>query len=130
MAPMPLVTAALAASCLLVGACATQIDRQALPFESPVIEVAPGAPYERCVRLEAGERLLFSYRADPPMSFAIRRQSGNATLSFLLREKSREDSGIFLAPETEDYCLHWDADNTEATWPTLLRFDMRLNPAQ
>jgi hypothetical protein len=120
----------LAAACLLLAACATKIERQALPFESPVIEVAPGAAYERCVRLEAGERLLFSYRVDPPMSFAIRRQSGNATLSFLLREKSREESGIFLVPETEDYCLHWAPDNTEATWPTLLRFDIRANPSQ
>ena len=112
---------------LIAAACATQIERQALPFESPVIEVAPGAPYQRCVRLEAGERLFFSYRADPPMGFSIRRESGGAIVSFLLREPSRDESGTFSVAETQDYCLHWVPVNTEVPWPTLLRFELRLN---
>ena len=127
---MPMRVLLLAVPSLLLCACATTIERESLPFESPVIEVAPGVPYQRCVRLEAGERMLFSYRADPPMSFAIRRQIGDATLSYLLREKSREESGIFLVPQTEDYCLHWDPDNTDVPWPTLLRFDVRVNRPQ
>lgn len=113
----------------LIGGCATQLERQALPYKSPVIEVAPGAPYQRCVRLLAGEHLFFSYQVDPPMSFAIRRQSGATTLSFVLREAGREDSGVFLVAQTADYCVHWDAVNADAPWPSLLRFDLRVTPA-
>jgi len=119
-----------AAIALSVCACSTTIERESLPFASPVIEVAPAAPYERCVRLEAGERLLFSYRADPPMSFAIRRQSGTAMLSFLVRDASRDESGIFIVPETQDYCMHWTPADENVPWPTLLRFDLRINPPQ
>ena len=121
--------AAILAPLLLVTACATPIERTRLPFESPSIEIAPGAPYERCVRVEAGDRLYFSYRVDPPMSFAIRRQSGTATVSFVVREASRDDSGIFFVPETQDYCLHWEPSIADAPWPTLLRFEIRLNTA-
>jgi hypothetical protein len=122
--------AAIIASLLFVAACATTpIERARLPFESPTIEIAPGAPYERCVRLEEGDRLYFSYRVDPPMSFAIRRQSGTATVSFVVRDASRDDAGIFFVPETQDYCLHWEPSIADAPWPTLLRFEIRLNTA-
>ena len=119
-----------AAISLSIGACSTTIKRESLPFESPVIEVAPAAPYERCVQLEAGERLLFSYRADLPMSFAIRRLSGTAMLSFLVRDASRDDSGIFIVPQTENYCMHWTPADENVPWPTLLRFELRINPPQ
>jgi hypothetical protein len=108
----------------------TQIERQELPFTSPVIEVAPGAPYRRCVTLEAGERLFFSYRADPPMSFAVTRQSSTATVSFVVRELSRDESGIFLVPESADYCLQWAPAATDVPWPTLLRFELRVAGAK
>ena len=121
---------ALAMASVLVAGCATAIERDALPFASPVIEVAPGAPYQRCIRLEAGERLFFSYRADPPMSFAIQRQSSSATVSFVVREASRDESGIFLVPQGADYCLHWMPVNVDVPWPTLLRFDLRLGASQ
>ena len=117
---------ALAAPCVLAGGCATHIERQSLPFASPVIELAPGAGYQRCVRLESGERLFFSYRADPPMSFAIRRQSDTAIVSFVLREPSRDESGVFVVPESLDYCLLWSPVNANAPWPTLLRFELRV----
>ena len=124
-------TAALAISTALLTGCATTvIERSALPFASPVIEVAPAAPYQRCLRLEAGERLFFSYRADPPMSFAIQRQSDSATVSFVVREASRDESGVFQVPQGADYCLRWTPVNTDVPWPTLLRFDLRANPPQ
>ena len=117
---------AAATATLLLAACAAQIERQALPFTSPVIEAAPGAPYGRCVKLEAGERLFFSYRADPPMSFAITRQSSTAIVSFVVRAASRDESGIFLVPESADYCLQWTPAASDVPWPTLLRFELRV----
>ncbi|MEO8133320.1 MAG: hypothetical protein ABI831_05030 [Betaproteobacteria bacterium] len=117
------------ASCLLMAACATPLDRPLTPYTSRVIEVAPGAPYEKCVPLQTGDRLLFSYQADPPMSFGILRRVGDATLSYILRDASREDSGIFFVAAAENYCLHWDPVATDTIWPTLLRFTIQLNQA-
>jgi len=117
--------------CLWLGGCATvRIERERLPFSSPVIEVAPGAPYERCVRLESGERLYFSYKADPPMSFAIRREVRGAILSYLVVDASRDEDGVFPVGQTEDYCLHWEPAAVDVPWPTLLRFELTLNRAK
>jgi hypothetical protein len=116
------------APCLLLAACATRLERPVAPFESNVLELAPGAPYETCVRLLAGERFFFSYLADPPMAFSIVRRAGDATLSYVLRELSRSESGVFFVPQTEDYCLRWAPPPEEVPWPTLLRFTVHLNP--
>lgn len=116
------------AGCLLFQACATPLPRPLVPFTSPVIEVAPGVPYESCLLLQAGERLLVNYQSDPPMAFSIRRRIGDATLSYLVREPGREDGGIFFVPETADYCLHWQPAPVDTIWPTLLRFTMQVNP--
>jgi hypothetical protein len=124
---------ATASAILALLGCATPIGRQQLPFESPVIEVAPGAPYERCVRLTAGDRLYFAYRADPPMSFALRRgEDASAIVAYVVREAAREETGLFVVPEGGDYCLHWKPVDANAPWPTLLRFEIRLtgNPDQ
>lgn len=115
------------ALCLLIAGCATPLERPLTPYTSAVIEVAPGAPYEKCLALRDGERLLFSYQADPPMSFAIRRRAGGATLSYVLRDLGREDSGIFFVPETESYCLYWQPASADSSWPTLLRYSIQLN---
>jgi hypothetical protein len=116
-------------TCLLLAACATRLERPVAPFESKVLELAPGAPYEACVNLEAGDRLLFSYKADPPMAFAILRHVGDATISYILRELSRDERGIFFVPLTEDYCLRWVPPPDDVPWPTLLRYNIHLNAA-
>jgi hypothetical protein len=118
---------ATALTVLALLGCATPIGRQQLPFESPVIEVAPGAPYERCVQLAAGDRLYFAYRADPPMSFALRRgEDAAGIVSYVVRDAAREETGLFVVPESGGYCLHWRPVDANAPWPTLLRFEMRL----
>jgi hypothetical protein len=121
--------AAVAGAVLTLAACATGVQREQLPFESPVIEVAPGAPYERCVHLVAGDRLYFHYRADPPMGFAIRHRTADAVLSYVVRDPSREDAGVFAVAESNDYCLRWQPVASDAPWATLLRYEMRLTQA-
>ena len=118
----------LIAPCLILAACAIRLDRPVAPFESKVLELAPGATYETCVPLLAGDRLFFTYKADPPMAFSILRRTGNATISYLLREFARDEGGVFFAPRTEEYCLHWVPPPDEVPWPTLLRFNVRLSP--
>jgi hypothetical protein len=113
-------------SVLALLGCATPITRQQLPFESPVIEVAPGAPYERCIQLAAGDRLYFNYRADPPMSFALRRDEEAAVVAYVVRDAAREDAGLFSVPDGKKYCLHWEPLDRNVPWPTLLRFELRL----
>jgi hypothetical protein len=114
--------------CLLLAACSTRLERPVTPFESTVLELAPGAPYETCTRLLAGDRLFFSYKADPPLAFSIVRRAGDATISYVLRDLSRDEGGVFFVSQTEDYCLRWTPPPDEVPWPTLLRFDVRLNP--
>ena len=112
----------------LLSGCATTLERPVDPFQSKTIEVAPNAWYESCVRLEKGDRLLFSYTADPPMSLSIRRHIGDADVSYIVRDPAREDSGIFFVAESESYCLHWQPRiAADVTWPTLLRYSVRLN---
>jgi hypothetical protein len=114
--------------CLLLAACATQLDRPLAPYESKVLELAPGAGYETCVHLLTGERFFFSYKADPPMTFSILRRTKDATLSYVVRDPSRDESGIFFVPQTDDYCLRWVPPPDDVPWPTLLRFTVHLNP--
>lgn len=129
--PSSAAVAALLAAMLgatLLSGCAVTLERPVDPFESKTIEVAPNAWYESCVTLAKGDRLLFSYTADPPTTFSIRRHIGNAEVSYLVRERAREDSGIFFVAESEKYCLHWQPYITaDVTWPTLLKYSIRLN---
>ena len=111
---------------LLLAGCAAPLTREQLPFESGTIEVAPGAPYERCLQLAAGDRLYFAYQVDPPMTFSLRRSNGPAVVSYVVRDAGREDTGLFLVPEAERYCLHWNTADGDRPWPTLLRFELRL----
>ena len=115
-----------ALSILALFGCATPITRDQLPFASPTIELAPGASYERCIRLSAGDRLYFNYRADPPMSFALRRDEEAAVVAYVVRDAAREDAGLFSVPESKQYCLRWEAIDRNAPWPTLLRYELRL----
>lgn len=118
----------LVAACLLLAGCATRLERPVEPYASKVFELAPGAPFETCVPLRTEDRLLFSYKTDPPMSFAILQHAGEATVSFLMREHSRDEGGIFFVPRTADYCLRWTPLPDDVPWPTLLRFNLKLNP--
>ena len=115
---------------LLTAACATRLDRPVEPFESKVIEVAPNAWYESCISLQAGDKLIFSYVSDPPMALSIRRHFGSADVSYIVRDLAREEGGIFFVPESQDYCLHWTPPGGEVSWPTLLRYRLRLNNKQ
>ena len=115
------------AAALVLSACAYTLDRPTDPFESEVIEVAPNAWYEACVALEAGDKLMFSYVVDPPMSFALRREFGKSNVSYVIRDFAREERGIYFVPESAEYCLRWTPPGTESPWPTLLRYSLRLN---
>lgn len=115
------------AAVLWSAGCATNLERPVEPFESEVIEVAPNAWYQACLPLLAGDRLLFSYVADPPMAFAIQEQTDDATISYIMRDLAREEGGIFFVPRDQDYCLRWTPSPVEVEWPTLLRYSVRLN---
>ena len=112
---------------LLGAGCASRLERPLAPYESKVIEVAPSAPYETCVHLQAGDRFYFTYKADPALAFSIVRRAEGATISYLLHDLSRDESGIFFVPQTENYCLLWVPPPEEVPWPTLLRFTVQLN---
>jgi hypothetical protein len=60
------------------------------------------------------------------MSFAILRRDGEAILSYVVRDASREDAGVFPVVEEKDYCLRWEPGTRDVPWPTLLRYEIRL----
>ncbi|MEP7083365.1 MAG: hypothetical protein ABI854_01410 [Betaproteobacteria bacterium] len=112
---------------LMIAGCASRLERPVNPFESKIIEVAPSAPYETCVPLLSGDRFFFTYKADPPMAFSIVRRTADTTVAYLVRELSRDESGVFFVPLTQDYCLVWSPPPEEVPWPTLLRYTVQLN---
>ncbi len=101
-------TLALAAGVLAAG-CASEA---VAPGHPKTVLDAPLGPYdsiEECLRLVAGDRLDFEYHATQPVSFDIRYHEGNAVVAPVVREQVADDSGVFMATLTEDYCLVWQA---------------------
>ena len=98
------------AACVLVAACANPppltIDR---PKVVHAKDIAPYALHEECLHLVVGERLDFDFTANDPVDFNIHYREGRAVVSPIVREKTRQDSGLFVPLIAQDYCLTWEA---------------------
>lgn len=68
--------------------------------------------HEECTKLEPGDRLLYSFKADAPLHFNIHYHEGNAVIMPLTRDKVRSDDGEFRVLVAQDYCLMWEAGAT------------------
>ena len=79
------------------------------PRKAEGIVIHPYAMHEQCVQLASGERLDYRYEASEPLHFEIRYRDAGAVLAPLVRDESRNDSGIFVAAATRDYCMAWQA---------------------
>lgn len=65
--------------------------------------------HEECAKLQAGDRLEYSFNADAPLSFNIHYHEGKAVIMPVTRDKVKSDSGEFKALIAQDYCLMWEA---------------------
>ena len=92
----------LAATCL--AACATP------DAHTPrTVDVVPYGRVQECLHVSAGQRLNYRFEASHPVQFAIQYRDGAATLAPITRDDTREDSGIYPAAESREYCATWDA---------------------
>ena len=99
--------ALLAAAPLL--ACAPAPITAAAPKAVAGHPLPPYEVHEECVELKPGDRLDFSFESTEPVDFNIHYHEGNAVVMPLVREKSREDAGMYSVRIAQDYCLMWEA---------------------
>lgn len=112
----------LVAACLLT-ACAVA------PVDAPkVVESYPLAPYalhEECVQLAPGDRLDYRFAGTAPVDFNIHYHEGNAVIMPVVREKTREEAGVYPASLDGEFCLQWEAGQAGA----FIGYRIRRRPA-
>ena len=80
--------------------------------------------HEECLRLAPGDRVEYRFESDAPVDFNIHYREDNAVMMPVVREKSREDAGIYAALIAHDYCLMWEAGALGAR----IDYRIRLKP--
>jgi hypothetical protein len=108
MQPKSWTTAALLA--IPLAACAAQ--PAIVPGGVHEVKAHPLPPYaihEECVKLLAGDRIEYSFKASAPLHFNIHYHEGNAVVMPLSRDKVDSDTGRFDVKVEQEYCLMWEA---------------------
>jgi len=109
---------------LLVAGCAT---KPADPTEPKTVRnhaLAPHAVHEECLAVVVGERIEYYFTSTLPVDFNIHYHEAGAVLMPIARDKSLDDSGVFVARIAQDYCLMWEAGPAG----TALDYRFRLRP--
>ena len=111
---------------LFLTACASDL-RHALDHPKVVHgeDIAAYAMHEECMHLAIGDRLDYDFAANEPVDFNIHYHEGRAVIAPLVRDKTRQDSGVFAPIISQDYCLMWEAGPAGA----LLDYRISLRPA-
>jgi len=115
--------AALLAALLLAGCAAAPADPTA-PKAVRDHAMKAYAVHEDCLRIAVGERLEYYFTSTQPVDFNLHYHEGRAVAMPVVRERSREDSGVFAANIAQDYCLMWEAGPAGA----VLDYRFRLRP--
>jgi hypothetical protein len=63
---------------------------------------------ERCLKLEAGQSLRYSFRSSEPVDFNIHFHRGNDVFYPVKQAAVRSVKATFQATATDDYCLMWE----------------------
>lgn len=82
--------------------------------------------HEECLALKPGERVEYRFESTEPVDFNLHYHEGNAVVMPLLREKSREDAGVYSVRIAQDYCLMWEAGAAGA----VLDYRVRVKPPE
>jgi len=69
----------------------------------------PFQMHEECVKLEPGDRVDYTFKADAPLQFNIHYHEGSAVIMPVTRDKAMSDAGRFEAIVAQEYCLMWEA---------------------
>lgn len=117
---------AMVAAAVILAACATEPP---LAVDRPKVvrgqDIAAYAIHEECVHLAKGDRLDYDFTANQPVDFNIHYHEGRTVLMPIVRDKTRQDSGLFVPFFAQDYCLMWEAGAAGA----LLDYRISLRPA-
>ena len=63
---------------------------------------------EHCLKLEAGERIRYRFRASGDVDFNIHYHRGNDVHYPVRTAAVQTADATFTAPQTDDYCLMWE----------------------
>ena len=73
------------------------------------VKLEPKAMHEECVKLQAGEKRNYYWKADNAVDFNIHYHDGPEVFYPVKREGMRGDGGSFAAKIGQDYCWMWTA---------------------
>jgi hypothetical protein len=80
------------------------------PAASPfAIALAPKKMHEECVKLDAGDKRKYYWKADGPVDFNIHYHEATEVFYPVKREAMRGDGGVFVAKIAREYCWMWTA---------------------
>lgn len=102
-----LLATVLGALAIVHAQAADKPDRK--PFNA---SLEPGKIHEECLRLEAGEKRRYHWKATGPVDFNIHFHRGPEVFYPVKRDAMRGDGGTFAAKSGEDYCWMWKARDT------------------
>ena len=109
---------------LVVAACANPPVDATAPKAVRDHVLTPYAMHGECLRVAAGERIEYYFTSTEPVDFNIRYHDAGAVLMPVVRDATREDSGVFAPRFAQDYCLTWEAGPAGAS----LDYRFRLRP--
>ena len=75
----------------------------------------PGKVHEECMKLDAGGKRRYHWKADGPVDFNIHYHRGSDVFYPVKRERMRGDGGTFTAKSSEEYCWMWTAKEKRTT---------------
>ncbi len=73
------------------------------------VAIAPGKVGEVCMKLDAGDRLAWRFKADTAVDFNLHHHVGTEVLMPVERKAIREDRAEHPIDQLNDWCLMWTA---------------------
>jgi hypothetical protein len=95
-------------------ACFTPVAILAYGSDSPEVQpfsvtIEPKQLHEECVKLQAGEKRKYYWKADGPVDFNVHYHVDKDVFYPVKRDGMRGDGGTFAAKVEQDYCWMWTA---------------------
>lgn len=97
---------------LVVGAFAiavTQVSAQTLPPPPKPVIVKPSKTHEKCMQLDAGQKIEYRFESAKKMNFNLNyRKSADEVYYPVKLDRTMSESGLFEAKMRNRYCLVWE----------------------
>jgi hypothetical protein len=111
---------------LAMSACAGEAIRPGIPREVTGQRINPFELHEECMQMVPGDRLVYRFAAQRPVSFNIHYHEGKSVILPVSRNDVTADDGTFRPLVAQDYCLMWEAGREGA----ILEYRILLNRGQ